>query len=153
MEFLNNLYENIYNLYNKVVDYSIKAMYYYPGEGEIFKIKNRCYIKYPGGNIRLNYIRLPDIDNTVGLFYDDLEHEKLQYTISEFNETFKEEEIYQLQKYSTGIIDDVYNTKNIRNGIVHGFIKSPLEDNVYIFKLEEGKIDFESLFEEYRDFI
>lgn len=154
MNLFNNFYDSFLNLYNKIVNYTIKTMYYYPGEGEIFKVKNRCYIKYPEGNIRLNYIKLPDIDNTVGLFYSagtsDID---IEYSISEFKNKFGEEDIYLLQKYSTGIIDDVYHTKNIKKGDVYGFIKTPLEDNVYIFKLEEGIIDFEKVFKEYKNYM
>jgi len=151
MEYFNSLYTQLTNYYNHLVNYTFKAMYYYPGEGEIFKIKNNCYIKHPGINLRLNLIRLPDIDNMVGLFYDDVEIKEENLTFEEFDKIYKDKDFYTLYKYSTGVINDVYHTKNIKKGKVFGFIKSPLDDDVYMFKIEEGLIDFEKIFEDYKE--
>ena len=60
--------------YDKIANYLIKSLSYYPGEGEIYrknnpKLKtNNFFIRNPEHDYRLNYIKTPSFDTSVCLF-------------------------------------------------------------------------------------
>ena len=144
--------------YKNIVNYAIKSLQYFPGEGEIYKKSNpktkvtNYYIKNPDHHFRLNYIKSPFFDMVIGFFKKDINiKHNMMVTRDYFDTNYKEEPNYQIKNYGMGFIDDVYETKNIKKGNLYGYVKCLTEDKVYLFIVEPGKIDFNILFKEYED--
>ncbi len=141
--------------YDKIANYLIKSLSYYPGEGEIYrknnpKLKtNNFFIRNPEHDYRLNYIKTPSFDTSVCLFKGDIEIQDTLITNLEFFNRYGHEKKVIMQSYYMGIIDDIYHTSNFKKGKVYGYIKSLTDNNVYLFVIEEGTIDFRKVFKDY----
>lgn len=139
-----------------IVNYAIDSLMYSPGEGKIYSVMNpltkrkQVYIKTPGDHFRLNFIKTPSLDMSVHLFKNNIEldADKLM-TRDVFNGLYKFYPAITLTEHSLGIIDDVYHTRNIKRGDVYGYISSITEDMIFVFKIREGAINFEDIFERY----
>ena len=140
-----------------IINYFIKFLLYYPGEGEIFKkvnpkIKvNSYHIRSPEHNFRLNYEKTPFIDLDVSFFINDIEYQDVFIERSEFEKKYGREKIYKLPAYGMGVINDVYYTKNIKKGKLYGFIEMLTDDTIYMFDVEEGIIDLKDIFLRYEE--
>lgn len=123
---------------------------YMPGQGKIYNHGQDLYICNKEEDIRLNYIKARNLDMHVNLFLKDIEMPTDSILDKDdFNNRFKNQPIISLREFSLGFIDDIYHTKNIKHGNVYGYINCDTEDMIYVFKIEEGVIDFEKIFNEY----
>jgi len=146
----------VYN-YVAITNYFIRFLLHSPGQGEIIKkvnpkIKTTNYhIKSPEHDFRLNYIKTPCFDLDISFFVNDIEYENSFISISDFEKKYGDEKFYKLPNYGMGVIDDVYNTRNIKKGNLYGFIKIMTENRIYMFTVVEGLIDVKNIFDKYED--
>ena len=135
--------------YKQISNYAIKLLEFYPGEGEVFKQRKDYYVRTPEVDIRLNYYKTPSFDINVCYFKTDETLATGKIDRESFVENYGNLKIYRLLNKGLGVIEDVYKTKNLVEGDLYGYISSYTEDDVYVFKIEEGLIDLDLVFEEY----
>ena len=139
-----------------VINYGINLMLYKPGEGKLytefnpFTKRKQIYIKNPERDIRLNFIKTPSLDMSVYIF-----EENVYWTANrlinkdEFQLRYNNNSVIKLREHALGIIDDVYHTRNIKKGYLYGYISSMTEDLIYVFRIDEGLVNFHKIFEDY----
>lgn len=144
--------------FNKIYDYLIKSLQYWPGEGEIYKKNNlktkaTCYyIRNPDRDIRLNYVKSPYFDMNIAIFKKDIDIKNQMFVSKDyFDVKYAQEEKIIVPNQGMGFIDDIYHTRNIKKGKLYGYIRCLTEDKVFMFIVEEGNFDLKIIFKDYED--
>ena len=131
------------------------------GTGRVYSRKNRktkkkkIYVNTSHGKINLQYIKLPNPDTEIYfLKTKDIYLEDKFMSKELFNELYNKNDYVGINTYELGIIPDIIRTKEFNGkNIINGFITTPWDDYVYMFKIKDELIDYEKIFENYEDAI
>ena len=139
-----------------VFNYLVNLALLPPGTGKVYKKtdprskKKHYYVNTDIGTVRVPHYKTPSLEMEVYFFKNNVVGENKMLSSKEFRENYADEEFVILPSHDLGVIGDVYYPKDFRgSNIICGFISNILEDCVFVFKIENEKIDYLDLFAEY----